>query len=86
MSASHRGSSWCCICASKRKAEDLSTLMSVSSFASWSPLKKFMVISTKGSAKVADRSHFKIHRELKSILATRQSRSTNLLVVTSWSS
>ncbi|GFO08400.1 RNA-directed DNA polymerase from mobile element jockey [Plakobranchus ocellatus] len=52
--------------ASKRKAEDLPSLMSP--FAGWSPFKKFMVISSKGSAKVADRSPFKIHRELKSIL------------------
>ncbi|GFO39496.1 RNA-directed DNA polymerase from mobile element jockey [Plakobranchus ocellatus] len=42
--------------------------MSVSPFAGWSPLKKFLMISSKGSAKVADRSPFKIHRELKSIL------------------
>ncbi|GFO44336.1 ribonuclease hi [Plakobranchus ocellatus] len=54
--------------ASKRKAEDLPTLMSMSPFAGWSPFKEFMVISSKGSAKVADRSSFNIHRELKSIL------------------
>ncbi|GFO40538.1 NADP dehydrogenase [ubiquinone] iron-sulfur protein 8, mitochondrial [Plakobranchus ocellatus] len=54
--------------ASKRKAEDLPTLMSVSPFSGWSPFKKFMAISSKGSAKVADTSPFKIHRELKSIL------------------
>ncbi|GFO15002.1 hypothetical protein PoB_004150700 [Plakobranchus ocellatus] len=54
--------------ASKTKAEDLSTLMSVSPFSGWSPFKKFVVISSKGSAKVADRSPFKIHRELKSFL------------------
>ncbi|GFO40544.1 hypothetical protein PoB_006704900 [Plakobranchus ocellatus] len=34
--------------ASKRKAEDIPTLMSVSPFAGWSPFKKFMVISSKG--------------------------------------
>ncbi|GFO13711.1 RNA-directed DNA polymerase from mobile element jockey [Plakobranchus ocellatus] len=43
--------------ASKRKAEDLPTLMSVSPFAGWSQFKKFMVISSKGSAKVADRPY-----------------------------
>ncbi|GFO46816.1 hypothetical protein PoB_007332100 [Plakobranchus ocellatus] len=42
--------------------------MSVSPFAGWSPFKKFMVISSKGSAKMADRSPFKIHRELNLIL------------------
>ncbi|GFO00765.1 Gag-like protein [Plakobranchus ocellatus] len=55
--------------ASKRKAEDLPTLMSVSLFAGWLPFKKSMVISSKGSAQVVDRSPFKIHRELKSILS-----------------
>ncbi|GFO19451.1 hypothetical protein PoB_004595600 [Plakobranchus ocellatus] len=54
--------------ASKRKAQDLCTLMNVSPFAGWSPFKKFMVmspfkkfmvISSKGSAKVADGSRFK---------------------------
>ncbi|GFO31829.1 hypothetical protein PoB_005833400 [Plakobranchus ocellatus] len=45
--------------ASKRKAEDLPTLMSVSPFAGWSPFKKFIVISSKGSAKVIDRSPLK---------------------------
>ncbi|GFO30461.1 hypothetical protein PoB_005696600 [Plakobranchus ocellatus] len=54
--------------ASKRKVEDLPALMSMSPFANWSPFKKFMVISLKGSAKVANRSPFKIHRELKLIL------------------
>ncbi|GFO14913.1 hypothetical protein PoB_004141800 [Plakobranchus ocellatus] len=60
----HRGSP----VASKRKAEDLPILMSVSPFLGWSPFKKFMVISSKRSAKVADRSPFKIYRKLKSIL------------------
>ncbi|GFO21225.1 RNA-directed DNA polymerase from mobile element jockey [Plakobranchus ocellatus] len=64
--------------ASKRKAEDLPTLMSVSPFAGWSPFKKFMVISSKGSAKVADRSPFKIHRELKSILGDETIEVTKL--------
>ncbi|GFO50067.1 hypothetical protein PoB_007657200 [Plakobranchus ocellatus] len=64
--------------ASKRKAEDLPTLMSVSPFAGWSPFKKFMVISFKGSAKVADRSTFKIHRELKSILGDETIEVTKL--------
>ncbi|GFO41938.1 RNA-directed DNA polymerase from mobile element jockey [Plakobranchus ocellatus] len=63
---------------SKRKAEDLPTLMSVSPFAGWSPFKKFMVISSKGSAKVADRSPFKIHRELKSILGDETIEVTKL--------
>ncbi|GFO45336.1 RNA-directed DNA polymerase from mobile element jockey [Plakobranchus ocellatus] len=52
--------------------------MSVSPFAGWSPFKKFMVISSKGSAKVADRSPFKIHRELKSILGDETIEVTNL--------
>ncbi|GFO13713.1 RNA-directed DNA polymerase from mobile element jockey [Plakobranchus ocellatus] len=64
--------------ASRRKAEDLPTLMSVSPFAGWSPFKKFMVISSKGSAKVADRSPFKIHRELKSILGDETIEVTKL--------
>ncbi|GFN82299.1 retrovirus-related pol polyprotein from type-1 retrotransposable element r1 [Plakobranchus ocellatus] len=64
--------------ASKRKAEDLPTLMSVSPFAGWSPFKKFIVISSKGSAKVADRSPFKIHRELKSILGDETIEVTKL--------
>ncbi|GFO03549.1 RNA-directed DNA polymerase from mobile element jockey [Plakobranchus ocellatus] len=64
--------------ASKRKAEDLPTLMSVSPFASWSPFTKFMLISSKGSAKVADRSPFKIHRELKSILGDETIEVTKL--------
>ncbi|GFO34109.1 RNA-directed DNA polymerase from mobile element jockey [Plakobranchus ocellatus] len=64
--------------ASKRKAEDLPTLMSVSPFAGWSPFKKFMVISSKGSGKVADRSPFKIHRELKSILGDETIEVTKL--------
>ncbi|GFO40873.1 RNA-directed DNA polymerase from mobile element jockey [Plakobranchus ocellatus] len=42
--------------------------MSVSPFAGWSLFKIFMVISSRGSAKVADRSPFKIHWELNSIL------------------
>ncbi|GFO32771.1 hypothetical protein PoB_005927600 [Plakobranchus ocellatus] len=46
-------------------------IMSMSAFASWSPFKKLIVISSKGSVKVADRSPFKIHRELKSILGRR---------------
>ncbi|GFN80250.1 RNA-directed DNA polymerase from mobile element jockey [Plakobranchus ocellatus] len=55
--------------ASKRRAEDTHpTLMSMSPFAGWSPFKTCMVNNSKGSAKVADRSSFKIHRELKSIL------------------
>ncbi|GFO26973.1 RNA-directed DNA polymerase from mobile element jockey [Plakobranchus ocellatus] len=64
--------------ASKRKAEDLPTLMSVSPFSGWSPFKKFMVISSKGSANVADRSPFKIHRELKSILGDETIEVTKL--------
>ncbi|GFO13719.1 ubiquitin-protein ligase e3b [Plakobranchus ocellatus] len=64
--------------ASKRKAEDLPTLTSASPFAGWSPFKKFMVISSKGSAKVADRSPFKIHRELKSILGDETIEVTKL--------
>ncbi|GFO04507.1 RNA-directed DNA polymerase from mobile element jockey [Plakobranchus ocellatus] len=64
--------------ASKGKAEDLPTLMSVSPFAGWSPFKKFMVISSKGSAKVADRSPFKIHRELKSIQGDKTIEVTKL--------
>ncbi|GFO37946.1 hypothetical protein PoB_006445100 [Plakobranchus ocellatus] len=64
--------------ASKRKAEDLPTLMSVSLFGGWSPFKKFMVISSKGSANVADRSPFKIHRELKSILGDETIEVTKL--------
>ncbi|GFN81301.1 RNA-directed DNA polymerase from mobile element jockey [Plakobranchus ocellatus] len=64
--------------ASKRKAEDLPTLMSISYFAGWSPFKKFMVISSRGSAKVADRSPFKIHRELKSILGDETIEVTKL--------
>ncbi|GFO18977.1 RNA-directed DNA polymerase from mobile element jockey [Plakobranchus ocellatus] len=64
---------------SKRKAEDLPTLMSVSPFSGWSPFKKFMVLSSKGSAKVADRSPFKIHyRELKSILGDETIEVTKL--------
>ncbi|GFO29677.1 retrovirus-related pol polyprotein from type-1 retrotransposable element r1 [Plakobranchus ocellatus] len=61
---------------SKRKAEDLPTLMSVSPFSGWSPFKKFMVISSRGSAEVADRSPFKIHRELKSILGDHRGHQT----------
>ncbi|GFO37531.1 RNA-directed DNA polymerase from mobile element jockey [Plakobranchus ocellatus] len=64
--------------ASKRKAEDLPTLMSTSTFAGWSPLKKIMVISSKGSAKVADRSPFKIHRKLRSILGDETIEVTKL--------
>ncbi|GFN94964.1 RNA-directed DNA polymerase from mobile element jockey [Plakobranchus ocellatus] len=52
--------------------------MSVSPFAGWSPFKEFMVISSKGSAKVADRSPFKIHRELKSILGDETIEVTKL--------
>ncbi|GFO46965.1 hypothetical protein PoB_007347000 [Plakobranchus ocellatus] len=37
-----------------------------------------MVISSKGSAKVADRSPFKIHRELKSILGDETIEVTKL--------
>ncbi|GFN89047.1 RNA-directed DNA polymerase from mobile element jockey [Plakobranchus ocellatus] len=62
----------------KRKAEDLPTLMSVSPFSGWSPFKKCMVISSKGSAKMADRSPFKIHRELKSILGDETIEVTKL--------
>ncbi|GFO49475.1 proteasome subunit beta type [Plakobranchus ocellatus] len=64
--------------ASKRKVEDLPSLMNMSPFAGWSLFKKFMVISSKGSAKVADRSPFKIHRELKSILADETIEVTKL--------
>ncbi|GFO07498.1 Gag-like protein [Plakobranchus ocellatus] len=64
--------------ASKRMAEDLPTLMSVSPFASWSPFKKIMVISSRGPAKVADRSPFKIHWELKSILGDETIEVTKL--------
>ncbi|GFN94146.1 hypothetical protein PoB_002065200 [Plakobranchus ocellatus] len=49
--------------ASKRKAEDLPILMSVTRFASWSQCNKCMVIGLKGSTKVADKSPFKIYRE-----------------------
>ncbi|GFO42414.1 RNA-directed DNA polymerase from mobile element jockey [Plakobranchus ocellatus] len=64
--------------ASKRKAEDLPSLMNMSPFTGCSPFKKFMVISSKGSTKVADRSPFKIHRELKSILGDETIEVTKL--------
>ncbi|GFO05819.1 hypothetical protein PoB_003232400 [Plakobranchus ocellatus] len=64
--------------ASRRKAEDLPTLMSMSYFANWSPLKIFMVISSKRSAEVADGSPLKIHRELKSILSDETTEVTKL--------
>ncbi|GFN87446.1 RNA-directed DNA polymerase from mobile element jockey [Plakobranchus ocellatus] len=64
--------------ASKKKAEDPTTLMSVSPFAGWSPFKKFMVISSRRSAKVANRSPFKIHKELKSILGDETIEVTKL--------
>ncbi|GFN87213.1 RNA-directed DNA polymerase from mobile element jockey [Plakobranchus ocellatus] len=64
--------------AGKRKAEDLPTLISVSPFAGWSPFKNFMVITSRGAAKVADRSPFKIHRELKSILGDETIEVTKL--------
>ncbi|GFO19271.1 hypothetical protein PoB_004577600 [Plakobranchus ocellatus] len=64
--------------ASKRKAEDLSTLMSVSPFTGWSPFRKFMVICLKGSAKVAGSSPYKIRRELKSILGNETIEVTKL--------
>ncbi|GFO13694.1 hypothetical protein PoB_004019900 [Plakobranchus ocellatus] len=54
--------------ARKKKAEDLPSLMSMSPFSGWSLFKKFMVISTRGSAMVADRSPFKIHRDVNLIL------------------
>ncbi|GFO26801.1 Gag-like protein [Plakobranchus ocellatus] len=64
--------------ASKRKAEDLPSLMNMSPFARWSPFKKFMVISSRGSAKVADMSPFKIHWVLKSILGDETIEVTKL--------
>ncbi|GFO24244.1 RNA-directed DNA polymerase from mobile element jockey [Plakobranchus ocellatus] len=64
--------------AGKRKAGDLPSLMSMSPFAGWSPFKNFMVISSKGSAKVADRSPFKIHKELKSIVGDETIEVTKL--------
>ncbi|GFO25730.1 hypothetical protein PoB_005223500 [Plakobranchus ocellatus] len=50
----------------------------MSAFASLSPFKKIMVISSKGSAKVADRSPFKMHRELKLILGDETIEVTKL--------
>ncbi|GFO12736.1 hypothetical protein PoB_003924100 [Plakobranchus ocellatus] len=76
--ALHRGSSWAVFVASKRKVEDFPTLMSVSPFAGGSPFKQIMVISSKGSAKAADRSPFKIHREVKSILGDETIEVTKL--------
>ncbi|GFO27740.1 hypothetical protein PoB_005424500 [Plakobranchus ocellatus] len=64
--------------ASKRKEEDLLTMMSISPFVDWSPFKIFVMISLRGSAKVADRSPFKIHRELKSILGDETIEVTKL--------
>ncbi|GFN90352.1 hypothetical protein PoB_001685800 [Plakobranchus ocellatus] len=52
--------------------------MSVSPFAGWSTFKNFMVMSLRGSAKVANRSPFKIHRELKSILGDETIEITKL--------
>ncbi|GFO26998.1 hypothetical protein PoB_005350300 [Plakobranchus ocellatus] len=52
--------------------------MSVFPFAGWSPFTKFMVISLKGSAKVAGRSPFKIHREMNSILGDETIEVTKL--------
>ncbi|GFO27403.1 hypothetical protein PoB_005390800 [Plakobranchus ocellatus] len=48
-------------------------------------IQKFMVISSTESLKVAERSPFKILRELELSWATRPSWSQNLVVVTSWS-
>ncbi|GFN74857.1 Gag-like protein [Plakobranchus ocellatus] len=52
--------------------------MSGSSFEGWSPFKNFMVISSKGSAKVADRLPFKTHMELKLILGDETIEVTKL--------
>ncbi|GFO48671.1 hypothetical protein PoB_007517600 [Plakobranchus ocellatus] len=73
-----RSLAWRQLVASNRKAEDPPTLMSVSPFAAWSLFKTLMVISSLGSAKVADRSPFKIHRELKSILGDETMEVTKL--------
>ncbi|GFO27410.1 RNA-directed DNA polymerase from mobile element jockey [Plakobranchus ocellatus] len=64
--------------ASKTKAEDLPILMSVYRFVNWSLFKTFMVINSRGSAKVADRSSFNIHRELKLILVNETIEVTKL--------
>ncbi|GFO25211.1 hypothetical protein PoB_005171600 [Plakobranchus ocellatus] len=52
--------------------------MNTSPFAGWSPFKKFVVISSRGSAKEADRTPFRIHRELKSILGDETIEVTKL--------
>ncbi|GFO04529.1 RNA-directed DNA polymerase from mobile element jockey [Plakobranchus ocellatus] len=50
----------------------------MSSFAGWSLFKKFMVISSKGFAKVADRSPCKVHKKMKSILGDETIEVTKL--------
>ncbi|GFN91654.1 hypothetical protein PoB_001816000 [Plakobranchus ocellatus] len=76
--ALHRISLWGCLCCQQKEGGGPSYSNERISLCGLVTIQNFLVISSKGSAKVADRSPFKIHRELKSILGDETIEVTKL--------